>query len=308
ELDVAYDALDAFRRAGLQVRTQQHGDVNGLPWGTVEQMARSGVSRLVMALNPDHGRPPLVQPSGFWWRGISGERVFVWLSTHYGVGEQWGILDGDLALARKRIEQFVAGLEAREDYPYDVAVVHAANDNRWPTPLFLDVVRDWNQAHPDRPMRAATIDEALDLLVDAPAPELAGEWSDWWSHGHGSTAREVSVYREARTFAAAAGAQLALTEIRGDGAVDLADVIGYRRAPVRCRSRERVRTDLDRVDEQLLLFGEHTWGSWETFSKPHSTFSYSHWNAKAGFAYDAWDHARDLAVEGLHRLIASGAA
>src|SRR5699024_628 len=54
--------------------------------------------------------------------------------------------------------------------------------------------------------------------------------------------------------------------------------------------------------------GEHTWGSWETFSKPHSTFSHSHWNAKAGFAYDAWDHARDLAVEGLHRLIASGTA
>src|SRR5690606_34604765 len=64
--------------------------------------------------------------------------------------------------------------------------------------------------------------------------------------------------------------------------------------------------DLDRVDEQLLLFGEHTWGSWETYSKPFSTFSHSHWNAKAGFAYDAYDVARDVALEGWFRLIGSG--
>jgi hypothetical protein len=131
---------------------------------------------------------------------------------------------------------------------------------------------------------------------------LRGEWSDWWSHGHGSTAREVAVYREARTFARAAQSMSALAELIGPPAPPLSEVMGYRRGPVRLRSANEMRADFAGVQEQLLLFGEHTWGSWETYSKPHSTFSHSAWNAKAGFAYGAYDLARDLAVEAWFRL------
>ena len=306
EFDAGYDALGVLKAAGFPVRTQQHGDVNGIAWGTVDAMRRSGISRLVMALNPDHGRAPYEQPTGFWWEGPSGARVFVWLSTHYGIGEQWGIVDGDVAAAERSIASFIHRLQARRDYPYDVAVVHAANDNRWPTPLFLDVVRHWNAVRGDPPMRTATIDEALDLLEPqarrADVPVVRGEWSDWWSHGHGSTAREVAVYREARSFARAAQTSLGLAVLRGDGDPSLAHVLGYRRGPARLREEHEVVADLAVVDENLLLFGEHTWGSWETYAKPHSTFSHSHWNAKAAFAYHAYDTARDLAIEGMFRL------
>jgi hypothetical protein len=308
ELDAAYDLLGELRAAGIPVRTEQHGDVNGIAWGAVPAMRRAGLSRLVMALNPDHGRPPFPQPSAFWWAGPGRASVFVWLSTHYGFGEEWGIVDGDTTLAEERIADFVAGLDARDDHPYDTAVVHAANDNRWPTARFLDVVRAWNAAHPEVPMRTATIDEALDLLEPqaAGAPVVRGEWSDWWSHGHGSTAREVAVYREAAGLARLAQAGLSIARLRGEGAPALAEVIGYRRGPVRLRDEGEVDADLAAVDEQLLLFGEHTWGSWETYLRPHSTFSASAWNAKAGFAYAALDLARDLAIEGLHRAAASG--
>jgi hypothetical protein len=310
ELGTAYDLLDRVRAAGIEVRTEQHGDVNGTAWGTVDGMRRAGLDRLVMALNPDHGRAPYRQPTGFWWVGPSGERVFVWLSTHYGVGEEWGIVDGDVTSAEAHVAAFVRELEDRDDHPYDTAVVHAANDNRWPTARFLDVVRHWNARHPDVPMRTATIDQALDVLLPqaeaADVPVARGEWSDWWSHGHGSTAREVAVYREARSFARAAQTTLGLTRLRGDGAPALADVMGYRRGPVRVRTDDEVARDLDRVDSDLLLFAEHTWGSWETYAKPYSSFSHSHWNATAGYAYAAFDRARDLAVEGLFRLVAAG--
>lgn len=310
EFDAAYDALAAIRDVGIPVRTEQHGDVNGIAWGAVEGMRRAGIDRLVMALNPDHGRAPFEQPTGFWWAGPSGERVFVWLSTHYGYGEEWGLVDGDVEEAEARILEFVERLDARDDYPYDTALVHAGNDNRWPTAKFLDVVRYWNARHPDLPMRTTTIDEALDVLETqaraAEIPAVAGEWSDWWSHGHGSTAREVSVAREARSFARAAQTAHGLARLRGGGDPVMFDVMGYRRGPVRLRDDAELARDLDRVDEQLLLFGEHTWGSWETYSKPFSTFSHSHWNAKAGFAYDAYDHARDLALEGWFRLAGSG--
>lgn len=248
---------DQFRWTfdGIPVRTQQHGDVNGLAWGAVPGKRRAGITRLLMALDPDHGRPPCTQPTGFWWAGPPGDRVFTWLSTHYGFGEEWGILDADSERAEGRILGFLKNLNARGDYPFSTAVVHAANDIRWPAADFLDAIRHWNLAHPGIPTRTATVDEALDLLeAEASAyeiPVVSGEWSDWWSHGHGSTAREVAVYREARSFA-----------------------------------RER------------------TWGSWETCSKPYSTFSSSHWNAQAGFAYEAYDYSRDLAIEGFFRFAA----
>ncbi|MHB1235175.1 MAG: glycoside hydrolase family 38 N-terminal domain-containing protein, partial [Microbacteriaceae bacterium] len=312
EFDAAYEQLVAIRATGIPVRTEQHGDVNGIAWGTVPAMRRAGLDRLVMALNPDHGRAPFTQPTGFWWEGPDRKRIFVWLSTHYGFGEEWGIVDGDVRLAERSIRTFLEQLNARDDYPYDAALVHAANDNRWPTALFLDVVRHWNAEHPEVPMRTATIDDALDILVEqgtaAGIPVVSGEWSDWWSHGHGSTAREVATYRQARSFALAAQAGLGLSLLRGDGDPALATVLGYRRGPVRLRTDSEVLDDLAEVDEQLLLFGEHTWGSWETYSKPHSTFSHSHWNAMAGFAYAAYDFSRDLAVEGLFRMVASGGA
>ncbi|MBT2483802.1 MULTISPECIES: hypothetical protein [unclassified Microbacterium] len=307
EFDAAYAQLAKIRDLGIEVRTQQHGDVNGLSWGTVDQMRDAGIGRLVMALNPDHGRAPFVQPSGFWWEAPSGRRVFVWLSTHYGFGEEWGIVDGDADRAEQHIEDFVRDLESRDDYPWTTAVVHAGNDNRWPTALFLEVVRTWNARHPELLMRTATIDEALDDLeeqaTDLPVPTVRGEWADWWSHGHGSTAREVAVYREARSFARAAQASLSLARLAGDRSRPGFDVLGYRRGPVRHRSSEEVAQTMGHIDEQLLLYGEHTWGSWETYSKPHSTLSHSHHNAKAGFAYDAFDHARDLAIEGWFRYV-----
>lgn len=314
EFDAAYDLLERIRAAGIGIRTQQHGDVNGLSWGAVDQMTDAGITRLVMALNPDHGRPPFVQPSGFRWEGPSGRSVFVWLSTHYGFGEEWGIVDGDAELAEERIAAFVEELERRDDYPWGTAVVHAGNDNRWPTALFLEVVRHWNARHPELPMRTATIDEAMDDLEAEAAtagfevPTVRGEWADWWSHGHGSTAREVAVYREARTFARAAQSTLALARLTGGTPTPMFDVLGYRRGPVRHRSDDEIAEDLEHVDEQLLLYGEHTWGSWETYSKPHSTFSHSHHNATSAYAYDAFDHARDLAIEGWFRYAYAGGA
>ncbi|MFP3467052.1 hypothetical protein [Leifsonia sp. SIMBA_070] len=316
EFEAAYRSLHAIREAGLPIRTEQHGDVNGIAWGAADAMLDAGIERLVMALNPDHGRAPLEQPSAFWWEAPSGRRVFTLLSTHYGFGEEWGIVDGDVELAEQRILEFVERLDARTDYPFDTAIVHAGNDNRWPTALFTRIVRHWNERHPDRPTETATIDTAMDALAaqaealaaDAPdgLPVLRGEWADWWSHGHGSTAREVAVYREARRFARSARAAFGLAARRGEGDPALATVLGYRRGPVRLRGEAELAEAFERVDEELLLFGEHTWGSWETYSKPHSHFSHSHGNAKAGFAYGAWDLARDLNVEELHRLAASG--
>jgi alpha-mannosidase len=307
ELERSFAPVRRFRDAGVDVRVVQHGDVNGLSWGAVPTMNANGIDTLVMALNPDHGRAPFEQPSAFWWEGPDSSRVLVWLSVHYGFGEQWGIIDGDVVTASGRLAEFVDTLTAREDYPFDFALVHAANDNRWPTAHVQEVVRGWNAAHPECPARLVTIDEAMRRVRDTEVelPVVRGEWADWWSHGHGSSARELAVYRQARTLLHTAETAMALSAIGEAGETELSRVIGWRRAPVRLRDRREVTETVTEIYDQLLLFGEHTWGSWESVSDPDSMFTRSHWNAKADFAYAAHDHARDLYVEGLFCLLGS---
>lgn len=308
ELIRSFDSVDSLRRVGLAVRVVQYADVNGLPWGTVPAMVKAGLDVLVMALNPNHGRPPFEQPSAFWWEGPDGSKVLVWLSLDYGLAETWGLLDGDLDGFAAPLAATIDRLEARDDYPFDFVMLHATDDNGWPTRAASDGVRAWNARHPERRLMTATIDQAMDRArlqaARARLPVWRGEWADWWAHGHGSSAYEVGVSREARSLILTAETALSLARLGAGPEPPTERRTAWRRDPVRRRDETEARAAVASVYEDLLLFDEHTWGADESVSRPESTFTRSHWNAKAGFAFAAFDAARDLAVEGLWRLSA----
>jgi len=310
ELIRSYAGTDRLRRIGIPVRVVQHADINGLPWGTVQAMTQAGLDVLVMALNPNHGRPPFEQPTAFWWEGPDGSRVLAWLSLHYGLAETWGLLDDDMAGVAGPLAETVARLEERDDYPFDFMVLHATDDNGWPTRHAADGVRAWNQAHPDRPMSTATIDQAMDRArtqaATASLPVWRGEWADWWAHGHGSSADEVAVSRSAGSLIHAAESALAIARLESGAKPAGERRAAWRRDPLRVRTEAETVEAIDEVYDDLALFSEHTWGADESVSRPDSTFTRSHWNAKAGFAFAAHDGARELAVEALWRLGAIG--
>lgn len=309
ELESALRQLNRLKAAGIRIRTQQHGDVNGLGWGTTTALQRHGTSRLVMALNPDHGHPPLPQPSVFNWEGPGGERIFTFLSTHYGFGEPWGILDARLDEAIAHLEAFAHQVDTAAHWPFDVAIMHAANDNRWPSLDYLKVVRAWNELHPELPMRTVTMDEAIDYLeASAPAadlPVLRGEWADWWAHGHGSTAREVATLRESLTFLNQARWTHSATLLRGDGCTNLATVLGYNRGPVRHHNPHELAEGMAEAESCALLSAEHTWGSWDTHEGVRGANAFNQANAKASYVWRAWELGRTLATEGFFRAIAN---
>jgi alpha-mannosidase len=306
ELVRSYAPVDRFRRLGLPIRIEQHSDVNGLPWGTVPAMVRAGLDVIAMALNPDHGRPPFEQPTAFWWEGPDGSAVLAWLSLHYGLAEMWGLLDGEIERFDGQLRPTIARLEARSDYPFDFVVLHATDDNGWPTLAAADGVRAWNERFGDIPMSTATMDSAMArALAQARAADLPtwrGEWADWWAHGHGSSAYEVGVSRAARSRLRAAQAAMALARLAGAQRSDTERRTARRRDPVRGRSESAVGKTVDRAWRDLLLFNEHTWGSDESVAQPDSLFTRSHWNAKAAIAFSAFDVARDLLGEALWRL------
>lgn len=302
--DRMLDNVADFRSLGLTVSSVQHGDVNGVSWGLVASMTRHEIPNLLMALNPDHGRPPLAQPSLFWWRGHDDSRVLVVLHSHYITATEWGMLDGDHP-NEGEVAEYIAALEEREDYKFPFAVVHAAFDNRAPSHALAKSVDLWNQSHPELPMSIVTTDEAIaryrshDLSY---LPEFRGEWADWWAHGHGSSATEVSIARDAIRLARSSQAVIALANAGGLG-LPKPEVRGQWYAqPYVAKTHDEIVATANEVHEQLCLFEEHTWGAAEAVRSPYSRFSRVHWHAKAGYAYKAYEHAHVLSAQALGRI------
>ncbi len=288
----------------LEVSVVQHGDINGVNWGSVPLMAEAGLDCLVMALNPDHGRAPFQQPSAFWWEGQDGSRVLAWLSIHYGLGGYpWALHDGRIEQAIDPVSAFISRLEERDDYPFDFLVVHIAFDNMLPYKQVSDSVEQWNRHGGLPTMRITTIDAAMTRArTQAALTGLAtyrGEWADWWAHGHGSSAFEVAVSRQARANLRVAELSRVLESqvVRGGHTLSANSHLPH----INWYGNENLLSGIQpwqsRVDaayDNLLLFEEHTWGSFESITRPYSLFTQTHWNQKAGFTYDAESTAYDL--------------
>jgi hypothetical protein len=300
-------------RFGVSPSIVQHGDINGLPWGTVPLMASADLDVLVMALNPDHGRAPFEQPSAFTWEGPDGSRVLVWLSVHYGFAR---LASGAVDAALTELPPLLARMAERTDYPFDFLVLHAAMDNMWPDPRVTSAAQAWNAAGHLPAMRVVTIETAMDRArqqaAGADLPVVRGEWVDWWAHGHGSSAFEVGLGRQAQadlrlaetSHALAAMARLGAPATPPRQATEGRPPVSHWGNPPVTPARlaswpERVG---DAYDE-LLLWEEHTWGSNESIQRPASQFTQSHWNEKAAFGYRAHADARELRRDAMDAVI-----
>lgn len=296
--------INRFRSLGLVVNAVQHGDINGLSWGLVSSMARHGIPNLLMALNPDHGRAPVTQPSVFWWKGSDTSKVLVILHAHYITATEWGMLDGNHP-DETEVFEYLEALEARADYKFPFAVVHAAFDNRAPSKALAHSVDLWNQSHPDLPMSIVTVDDAIAKYRQHPLDGLAeysGEWADWWAHGHGSSATEVSIAREAARLARSSQTVIGLANAEGLRLPRPEERGQWYAQPFAAHSHEQIASIADSVYEQLCLFEEHTWGAAEAVRSPYSRFSRVHWHSKAGFAYKAYEHSHVLSSQALGRV------
>jgi alpha-mannosidase len=215
-----YPVREFRQRYGLPVSVVQHGDINGMSWGVVPLMRQIGLDCLVLPLNPDHGRAPFEQPSAFVWEGQDGSRILVWLSMFYSLANNpWALTAGRIDKAQEPLAALVKRLNERDDYPFDFALIHSAEDNMLPNALICEAVRAWNAAGLQPPMRIATMDEAMERAraqaVGANLPVVRGEWADWWAHGHGSSAYETGISRLARSELRAAEVGRALAVLSG---------------------------------------------------------------------------------------------
>ena len=299
-------ARDWARENGLELRSAMTADVNGYSAALPDALADAGVQYFYSALHTHHGMYPLYRnPAFFRWRGPAGKSVLAFCGEHYHWGHVLGLcprgtssfmLDDDILhdiesgrllstdaettdreeteIAAKRITRYLAGLE-ESGWPLDFVPVFVSgilSDNSPPNGRVAERVNQLNELFGGKvTLRMTTLDGFFRKLEDSGTeiPEYAGDWTDWWADGVGSTPEAVKMYREAQ---------------RSRNTAALLDPEG----------KYTDRSLWQEAGEYMMLYAEHTWGHSASVSDPFSTLVSSMNMKKTAYAVNANTAANTL--------------
>lgn len=315
-MNVLYSRLEKAKKygeeKGISVTCGMSADINGLPWGYGDALYDNGITCFYSCLHPHHGMFPLYKKMmPFYWETPKGNKVLVWNGEHYHFGNElhfapnggttymiqdeisrkirWGLTCRDnkeAALAeemehlRLRLKRYLDNLE-EEGYPYDVVpfmVSGAITDNAPPSMEIARRVGELNREYEGSIIfEMTTLDRFFDEIIKqgVEIPTYKGDWNDWWADGVGSTPAPVKVYKEAER-------KLNLCE-----KLDKYGILG---------DKELV----EQASQNMMLYGEHTWGYSSSVAEPWETLVGSLELKKEAYAI----HADTCISKNLDRILA----
>ena len=279
----------------LRIRVAMQNDVNGFPRAGAMALLDHNIHHLLMGINADSGGPPFRRPSAFWWKMPDGRRLFVWLGEHYGTAMRYveparkgPVLEtGEqpLRAAHKTLTEHLRSIEG-EGYDYDRLILtftHPDNyDNGGPFPSLGPFVEAWNRLGLEPRLRLALATDAvleMEKAAGSRAPELEGEWTDWWANGDASGPREVAASRYAKRYVAAANSPVwgSMPVVAGPA--------------------------MESILKDLCLFDEHTWGAAGSVSAPYSLRTLAQYVEKSDLAYKPMGMAEKLLLRRMRAKI-----
>ena len=266
--------------AGVPLESAMFSDIPGMTWGVVPTLAQAGIRYLSIGPNRGHRIGSFLDTWAdrpFWWESPSGqERLLTWVHGggysifHTGLGYEHleKRLDEELVLA-------YADTLAARGWPHGIAGLryNIGSDNGPPDSTLSAAVAAWNERHVTPRLVIASVPELFGELEERAGVDLPvyrGDLTGYWEDGAGSSARETAMARRAAESLVQTEALAALTGARLPEA------------------------ELEAAWRDVLLFLEHTWGSWNSISEPEAEFTLSQWERKRAFAEDAADQARRL--------------
>lgn len=250
-------------------------DVPGWNWGLTTLFSENGIKYLSCGTN-NGDRIGYIKKAWadepFYWVSPSGkEKTLIYV---HGKGYSWfhtGPMGKNKDLSRKlnpdRISQYLYELE-KDNYPYDTIIIryNIGADNGPPDENLSDIVKAWNKKYSSMKLFISTTSQAMRDFEESYGENLPcyqGDITPYWEDGAASSARETSVARQAgEMFTQASNLSYLL-------------------------SKPLDEKMSDRALKEILLFNEHTWGAYNSISKPDHEFAVSQWNWKAQHAYAA---------------------
>jgi len=290
-------AREYARTYGFDVRAAMNNDVTGFSWALPQVFTQAGIRYFATGINETRSRAPLRRPNAFWWESPDGSRILHWNGEHYLFGNYELFLHEPVAKSAPKVGDYLAKIEARGDYPYDIIAFNIGawtTDNCPPGRGLSDLVREWNERYVSPRLRLATMSEFFERLEkdygkSLPVHKLG--WPDYWTDGVASTSFETGLNRMTHSDLVSAEKLSALA-----AKLDLGKA--FRFPEVRIRE----------AHELAMLYDEHTWGAYNSIDDPQSELARSQWAAKSSFAYEAREASRTLlrrGTEALARLVSA---
>ena len=278
------------RERGLAYQAAQLADVPGQAFTFPTLLAASGVRYLASGVNPERAAPLLspaaaaraqlagewtTYPQLYWWEGPDRSRVLHWRADQYADGPRFGFDVSPAEMGRRLSDWLLTHpVLLSPAYPYDVALLcGATGDNGLLDERVIANVEEFSRRFAYPRLVAARPEEffrEVERRWGTKLPVRRGDTGCYREDGPASTAAELARYRAAQLVARAAEL-LALWDQKTephDGAAE--------RIEQRAAARRRMWRD-------LLLFGEHTWGSSAGESDPDGAGTVAQWEYKRRF-------------------------
>ena len=284
-------AREYARTYGFEVRSAMNNDVTGFSWALPQVFAQAGIRYFATGINETRSRAPLRRPNAFWWESPDGSRILHWNGEHYLFGNYELLLHEPLAKSAPKVGDYLAKLEARGDYPYDIIAFNVGawtTDNCPPGRGLSDRVKEWNERYVSPHLRLATMSEFFGRLEKSYGSSLPVHklgWPDYWTDGVASTSFETGLNRLTHSDLVSAEKISALA-----AKLDLAKVFRFPEGQI-CDAHELA-----------MLYDEHTWGAYNSIDEPWSELARSQWTVKSSFAYEAREASRTLLRRGTEAL------
>ncbi|MGH7529797.1 MAG: hypothetical protein ACREMN_05395 [Gemmatimonadales bacterium] len=305
------------RAQGLTFAAAQVADVPGQPVTFPTLLAASGVRYLLTAVNPERALPLMSRrdadsagagaglagdwmsyPQLYYWEGPDGGRVLHW-RTHerdnaaaFGFGAPGGTAD-DIG---RRLSDWLLGhpVFLARDWPSDIVLLHGGAE--YPNEVVSEEMFAQLAEYRRRfafprivPARLEDLFRELERRYGPRIPVRRGDTGLYREDGAASTAAELALFRSAQLLARAAEI-VALWDDRLASADEDPD------------ARRRSAAERAAMWRDLLLFGEHTWGSDASVAEPASRDTVAQWAYKRRYIEAGAAAARALLGEGLLRL------
>ena len=273
-------ALKLRKLYDLKINSAMITDVPGYTWGIVPVLAQSGVKYFSVGPNRGHRIGYTLSTWGdkpFYWESPCGKQnILCWVA-----GEGYSFFHSG-RLDASKLFGYLERLGDSE-YPYDMIQLRYSigGDNGPPDPKLSDYVKEWNEKYAYPKIVVTTTSEMFDEFerrYSNTIPKKRGDFTPYWEDGAGSSARETSINR-----------QTAERLVQTETLWAMLNPTDYPKDKFYDAWRD------------VILYDEHTWGSWNSISEPDGDFTKSQWKIKQAFALDAEDKSLKLLNDSLAR-------
>lgn len=277
------------QQIGVPVEAAMISDVPGNTWSMVPVMAQNGIKYFSIGPNPGHRIGSTLKAWGdrpFYWVSPSGEeKVLCWMSSRGYASFHTGLnlTENIRRINSSAIFDYLNELEVK-DFPYDMTYLryNIGSDNGPPDEKLAGFVKEWNSKYQSPELIIATTAEMFRNFESEYAetiPSVKGDFTPYWEDGAASSALETSINRDN-----------AERLVQAEKIWSMLDPDNY---PA---------DEFLEAWRNVILYDEHTWGSWNSISEPELDFTNQQWKIKQKFALDADRQSKKLLQDALSKI------